>query len=183
MSPKRSMGDPLSVLDLHAQLFPASKQTHNLQYKHNVHTMMCVHVCVREIEKAIERRGLSIKTSLLFLWLTLLYIFIWLSKGATMKSPASPSFLWDEKHPLIASFPLSSHLNLTEEAAITRCHPFDSFCHQLAAKSTSPKTTPKTKPFICLLLKACCTCWMAACFSLISISLSVSASLSPSVLL
>lgn len=42
---------------------------------------------------------------------------------------------------------LPSHLFLTEATAITTCHPFDSFCHQLAAKSASPQT--KMKQFIC----------------------------------
>lgn len=46
-------------------------------------------------------------------------------------------------------FPLPSHLILTEATAITICHPFDSFCHQLAAKSAFLQT--KMKQFICLM--------------------------------
>lgn len=54
-----------------------------------------------------------------------------------------------------------SHLILTEAATVTVCHPFDSFCHQLAAKSASSQTR-ETTPVICLLFSACLSGYLHA---------------------
>lgn len=71
--------------------------------------------------------------------------------GDGRKLPACLILFSDKKH----FFPLSSHLMLTEATAITSCHPFDSFCHQLAAKSASPKTRKPGNLYVCYLSLPC----------------------------
>lgn len=51
----------------------------------------------------------------------------------------------------------SPHLIMTEGTAIAICHLFDSFCHQLAAKSTSPKTRKRRDLYVYYSVYALCS--------------------------
>ena len=83
----------------------------------------------------------SIMPSLLFLLLALLCLFnvFWVNirQEEGWGGTAVISFLPSPEESFLFFF---FHLILTEATTITTCHPFDSFCHQLAAKSASPQT-------------------------------------------
>lgn len=98
----------------------------------------------RESTRRRQETG-SIIPSLLFLSLLYLFNVFWVNirqeEGGTAVILSLPS-------PEESSLFLASHLILTEATTITICHPFDSFCHQLAAKSASPQTGKRSNLYV-----------------------------------